>query len=213
MGRKNLPEFLHNCLSIERSFDKFKLLGEDEERIYKNEQNMLKTLEIEQRLNNIRNSLIKEDKDLDKNDLETEVEYKDLDEIAQNLSSNLDRLNSKEKSENLTVEEINSIEDPMEAYNKIIVPALEGINNINININSITAIFKTDASIYKNTLRNDLKNFMNNLPEENREKLKNNLSKEGIKEKLNEVSEKSGIKLGDVLLKDLNKEKVMVRRT
>ncbi len=54
---------------------------------------------------------------------------------------------------------------------------------------------------------------MNNLPEENREKLKNNLSKEGIKEKLNEVSEKSGIKLGDVLLKDLNKEKVMVRRT
>ncbi len=160
---------------------------------------------------------IKEDKDLDENDLEMEVEDKDLDEIVQNLSSNLDRLNSKEKSENSTVEEINSIKDPMEAYNKIIVPALEGINNINININSITALLKTDIKIfspvYKKILRNNLKKFINNLPEENREKLKNNLSKEGVKEKLNEVSEKSGIKLGDALLKDLNEEKVMVRRT
>ena len=139
---------------------------------------------------------------------EEEEQEEELDKTARRLSDSLSELEPK----TLTAEEINSFKDPDEFYNKIIKPALEGVDNINIDKNPITAILKnTDSKKfspeYKTILKNNLKNFINKLLEENKEKLKNILSTEEVKKKLNEISkENSGLSLGNLLLNNLNKE-------
>lgn len=150
-----------------------------------------------EKLNQIAGIEIKIDNKEDKNIVGEEIETDSLEDFEKSAQE-LSELKNKEKSET-----------PMKAYNKIIRPAIEGINNIKKDNNIITFILNTNeefSSTYKIVLKNNLTKFINKLPKENQEKLKNILLKEGVREKLNEITKESGIKLGNELLKRLEKK-------
>lgn len=133
-----------------------------------------------------------------------------------NLIKQERELTNEEKVE--IVNTLNSRGNIVDTYEYCITPFLEGIEDIDSKNNPIKDLFKNvenHEKINVRTKKEELKEFIGKIPEENLARLNCMLSIEGIKERLNEISENqdSEIKLGDFISDSVNSEVVARTKT
>lgn len=131
-----------------------------------------------------------------------------------NLIKQERELTNEEKVE--IVNTLNSRGNIVDTYEYCITPFLEGIENINNNpIKDLFKNVENHEKINVRTKKEELKEFIGKIPKENLARLNCMLSIEGIKERLNEISENrdSEIKLGDFISDSVNSEVVARTKT
>lgn len=109
-------------------------------------------------------------------------------------------LNEEEKKD--IANKLNSRKTVVGAYKYCVMPFLEGIKEVDPMKNPIIDLFRgirDKKTIDKWRKKEELKEFIGKIPKENLEKLTEILSINGVKEKFNKISEKSGIKLGNFI--------------
>lgn len=117
-----------------------------------------------------------------------------------NLMEEKKKLNEEEKED--IANKLNSRKTVVGTYKYCIMPFLENIKGVDAMDNPIVNLFRdvrNKKTIGERIKKEELKEFMKKIPEENLEKLTEILSINGVKEKFNKISEKSGIKLGNFI--------------